>query len=338
MFGLGIMTRQFAKALGLLSLIWLAGCGGPNSFSETISSGNRAQIPPIGLVAMQGLPDAEAAQFRQALVNAFARRGMRLGIGNFGGGLELSGNMGSLPSAAGHEISYDWRLVISETGAEVQRVSGVEVGPGEGAFPRILMVRIAEATAETFASRFLQAGYVVGSAGMLPPPDAFAKAGPGAEKDIDYETLLGPGMQPPSLAPDGVLAESPEPEKPAQPVDDKAVAIRAIYLPAIAGDKTGELHASLKQVLIAGGWPVLSAARADALKIEGKMTIAPPKGASQLVSLDWVVSRPDGVEAGRVNQANQVPAGSLDQGWGETAQYAAEAAAEGMAKLVQSMR
>ena len=82
----------------------------------------------------------------------------------------------------------------------------------------------------------------------------------------------------------------------------------------------------------------MDAPRQDALSISGVVTLSPPAGSTQRVALAWAVTKPDGAEVGVVRQANQVPSGSLDAGWGETADYAAQAAAEGLADLVQRLR
>ena len=58
----------------------------------------------------------------------------------------------------------------------------------------------------------------------------------------------------------------------------------------------------------------------------------------QQVQLAWAVMLPTGKVLGTVRQQNDVPAGSLNQGWGKTAGFAAEAAAEGIFNLVQEVR
>jgi hypothetical protein len=50
------------------------------------------------------------------------------------------------------------------------------------------------------------------------------------------------------------------------------------------------------------------------------------------------VQLPTGKVLGTVRQANDVPAGSLNEGWGQTAGFAAEAAAEGIFSLVNQVR
>jgi hypothetical protein len=86
------------------------------------------------------------------------------------------------------------------------------------------------------------------------------------------------------------------------------------------------------------GWPVISAPRADALTIGGKVKVDDAAGNAQRVSLAWTVSAPDGKVLGTISQSNTVPAGSIDLGWGDTAVMVAEAAALGIFDLVKKLR
>jgi len=74
------------------------------------------------------------------------------------------------------------------------------------------------------------------------------------------------------------------------------------------------------------------------LAISGRVALAKPKSGIQQVKLAWAVKLPTGEVLGTVRQANDVPAGSLNKGWGKTARYAAEAAAEGIFNLVEQAR
>jgi hypothetical protein len=189
-----------------------------------------------------------------------------------------------------------------------------------------------------------------------PPWEAFVKAGPGAEKDIDLETLNGPGgllpgqtpMPPPliaeteaagqEVAPD--VSEAPPIKTKTEKSEKKGVAIKSVAVPSVqgaAGKGNAELTEAMRQVLQEAGWPVVNAPAANALTIRGKVKMV-ANGPNQTVQLQWVVATPDGKELGNISQSNDVPAGSLDKGWGENARFATEAAAEGIFKLIQSYR
>ena len=62
------------------------------------------------------------------------------------------------------------------------------------------------------------------------------------------------------------------------------------------------------------------------------------KGNAQSVSVRWAVKAPDGKTLGDVKQANDVPKGALDNGWGGAATAVAEAAATGIFDIVKRYR
>lgn len=183
-----------------------------------------------------------------------------------------------------------------------------------------------------------------GAEDMVKPPwEAYVQAGPGAENDIDLETLNGPvtgPMQPVTPSVEGQPAKLPDPPPPPpEPATDGKIHYAAV--PTVTGaDATGagELTQAMRTILRESGWPVLDKARKDALVIQGKVSISAPHNGNQVVKLVWSVSTPAGENLGDIKQENTVPAGALDGGWGENAQFAAEAAAEGIFKLIQKFR
>jgi hypothetical protein len=177
-----------------------------------------------------------------------------------------------------------------------------------------------------------------------PPWEALVQAGPGAENELDLETLNGPdaAVPPPPLIAEAEAAGQdqveplPAPKKP----DKNAVAIKAVAVPSVqgaAGQGNAELTQAMREVLRNAGWPVVNAPNASALTIRGKVKSV-RTGAVETVQLAWVVTTPDGKTLGDISQSNEVPAGSLDKGWGENARLATEAAATGIFKLIQNYR
>jgi hypothetical protein len=179
---------------------------------------------------------------------------------------------------------------------------------------------------------------------VSPPWEALVQAGPGAENELDLETLNGPAqtVQPPPLIADteaagqDVVAPQPAKKRPKK----NAVAIKSVAVPSVqgaAGQGNAELTQAMRQVLRDAGWPVVNAPAANALTIRGKVKTV-RAGAVETVELTWVVTTPDGKTVGDISQANDVPAGSLDNGWGENARFATEAAATGIFTLIQNYR
>jgi hypothetical protein len=176
---------------------------------------------------------------------------------------------------------------------------------------------------------------------VRPPWEAYVKAGPGAENDVDLETLNGPQVaaSPP--------VEAATPEVAAAAVEENiapnagAEQIKAVaVLPVIGGNAKGnqQLTAAMRKVLADAGWDVLSKPRKDALSVQGRVATDPPLAGRQMVHLQWLVSTPSGKNLGDVKQDNAVPYGSLNAGWGENAGYAAQGAAEGIFKLIEKFR
>jgi hypothetical protein len=173
---------------------------------------------------------------------------------------------------------------------------------------------------------------------VRPPWEAMVKAGPGAETDIDLETLNGPAKVADGVAPvdEPTPIEAPTPVKAAPKPGD--IVIKAVAVLPVTGSGGAELTAAMRKVLQDAGWPVLSQPRADALTIQGRVTLEAPQDGRQFVHLVWQVTTPKAADLGNVKQNNAVPAGSLDKGWGDNAGFAAQAAATGIFKLIEKFR
>jgi hypothetical protein len=72
--------------------------------------------------------------------------------------------------------------------------------------------------------------------------------------------------------------------------------------------------------------------------VEAAVAVAPPVSGKQKVTIAWSLHRPDGAQVGQVKQENAVDAGSLDRVWGLTAYDAANAAAAGIAQLIDEAK
>jgi hypothetical protein len=74
--------------------------------------------------------------------------------------------------------------------------------------------------------------------------------------------------------------------------------------------------------------------------IDGQIRLQRREGVdiADKIELAWRVTAPDGAELGTVAQANDVPSGSLDSRWGDTALSAAQAAAGGIIDLFAQLQ
>jgi hypothetical protein len=72
-------------------------------------------------------------------------------------------------------------------------------------------------------------------------------------------------------------------------------------------------------------------------QIEGTIKVVAGPAGQDVVTLTWRVLDASGKEAGNITQENAVPRGRLTKPWREIAGFAAEAAAEGIAQLIQQV-
>jgi hypothetical protein len=135
-----------------------------------------------------------------------------------------------------------------------------------------------------------------------------------------------------TLAAAQVSAPPPAPE-PGQPT---AIAVPLVI--GASGHGNRELAEAMRLAMGGTGLPVVEDRREGALTIVGEVEVKPSDGAQQAVALNWKVLAPNGALLGTIAQNNTVPAGSLDRGWGDTATYAAEAAAGGIFELLSKPR
>ncbi|MGE3875534.1 MAG: hypothetical protein AB7F74_21480 [Parvibaculaceae bacterium] len=363
----------------VLCLALLSACAGGGSKPFAKGAGTPGPsgktVPPIALLEVSGMPAAKLAQLKDALATAAGKRDMAIIDSKLDNTtLTLTGRFTIAPGQSGARIGYGWTLT-DPAGAVLHTISAEETAPGSPSGDPWLLVtptvlqRIAAYTAESLSSRLSQLGYATELGGIPPPLETYARAGPDADKDIDYETLYGPGKGPTAVAeaqpPDGMaMASAPPPMDDkaalaaieAQPADDKVVAAVAkpakadaqgrkqisavVVLPVSGAPGSGnaDLTRAMRQTLSEAGWPVLSSPRENALTILGHVKLGPTQTKSQEVALAWTVKTPDGRTLGTVNQTNKVPTGSLEKGFGDDALFAAQAAATGIYDLVKKYR
>ncbi|WP_119389493.1 hypothetical protein [Taklimakanibacter lacteus] len=371
---LSALRQAASLALLALCLVVLAACssGGSLPFAKSTDGTpgpSGKTVPPIELVEVAGLPSAKLPALKDALAVAAGKRDMAIIDTRLDSTtMSLRGNFTIIPDPAAVRLGYSWTLTDPK-GTVLHTISAEEVAPGTATGDPWLQVtpavlqRVAAYTAESLSSRLSQLGYATEVGGMPPPLETYARAGPDADKDIDFETMYGPqGMptvgkaspQVPAGQKTALAAAEAEPVD-AAPADDQAIAAAKTARPDPSGRKrisavvvlpvsgapgsgNDDLTKAMRQTLKDAGWPVLMKPRDDALTISGRVKLGPKQGKSQNVALDWTIKTPDGRTLGTVKQANKVPPGSLEGGWGENALFAAQAAVTGIYDLVKKYR
>ena len=236
------------------------------------------------------------------------------------------------------------------------------------------MQRIASQTSEQLAGFISQMGYEIRMASVPPPASMLSDAGDSittaAITGSLYDTQTNRAATPdaygladiePPLSDAGTLAHnsqatsgaassalaysgSGETAAAAQSAanesagqEPEGILPTAIVVPTVVGasrEGNSELAQAMRFAMSRSGLPVVAEEREGALTIVGEVSMDPPAGSEQTVNLNWRVLAPNGALIGTIAQSNQVPSGSLDQGWGENALYAAEAAAGGIFELL----
>lgn len=110
--------------------------------------------------------------------------------------------------------------------------------------------------------------------------------------------------------------------------------IRLAGVNGASGDGNAALAARMREFLANEGFVVQEVADGAAYALEGDVTLSPAVRNLQRVEIQWIVSRLDGEELGRVVQINEVPAGRLNRLWGDVAYAVAEEAAGGVRTVV----
>lgn len=411
-WGRGFVATVLALALVLL----LSGCSAGSLLSDSGSAPGGAPkgktVPPIAFQQISGIPPGKLTTLKQSLASAGGQHDIGFVEGSFQQGVfSLGGSIRAIPGNAGVRVVYEWQfrdadgvLVDTLTGEDN---AGVYSGSDPwGAVTPEVLDRVARRTADMMAQKLAAMGYAARLTSLTsPPPALFARAGADAGRQIDFETVHGPGLaeigttqlanadqvvEHEEIAPwvaavspipgeqlmpqvtvsdDGRAATPPatddiggpvvasaEPGSAEAPAGKKPVKqatavpatakadqqpIRAVAVVPVKGSPgpgDAELTSAMRRTLSEAGWPVVSKPQADALTIEGRVKLTGKDAKTQSVALRWLVKTPDGKVLGDVKQANDVPAGSLDAGWGGAATAVAEAAATGIFDVVKRYR
>ncbi|TCH99887.1 hypothetical protein EJV46_04270 [Roseococcus sp. SYP-B2431] len=112
--------------------------------------------------------------------------------------------------------------------------------------------------------------------------------------------------------------------------------VRFIPITGAPGDGNTALTSRMRGFLGNLGYVMQDTAEGAAFAVTAEVAVLPVNPATQRVEIQWIVSRRDGHELGRVVQLNEVPAGSLSRFWGDVAYVAAEQAAGGVQTIIRN--
>ncbi|HVZ03533.1 hypothetical protein [Hyphomicrobium sp.] len=278
------------------------------------------QTAKIQIAPVIGSPDGVAKNLQTELASAMGRNGLTVATStNATSEYVLRGYIVAARERTKAKISYIWDLT-DRTGKRVHRVTGEEVVPGAGKDPWAALTppvaqSIADKTARQIATWLPTSGSIVasnaGTGVKNPPPQGMPPA---------TKTAYIP----------------PQPSSPTTGSIGNSGPITAI-VPTVTGapgDGSTALTAAIQRELSKNGLHLANTPVGNAYKVEGKVAMGQSRGGKQPIRIDWNVIDPSGKKLGTVSQKNEVPQGSLDGSWGQTADAAAAAAAQGIIKLL----
>lgn len=295
----------------------------------TNSQTARVEIAPI-----IGAPENVSRDLQVQLTSAMQRNKLTVAQGpSAKGEYVLRGYIVAAREKTASKISYIWD-VTDQGGKRAHRITGEEMAaattgdPWAGVNPQVL-ANIADKTASQVATWY---------GGLSGVP--VASAAPAASS---VATAAAPASPAPTQTAAVPAAASSQIAAATAPAGTAAATTGSITGPVNAlvpsvtgapGDGSQSLTGAIQRELSKNGVSLTTAASAQTYKVEGKVAMGQGKDGKQPIQIDWSVYDPKGKKLGTVSQKNEVPQGSLDGTWGKTAEAAAQAAAQGIVKLL----
>ena len=222
--------------------------------------------------------------------------------------------------------------------------AGVLVLPAAGA-PAPLAAQLAEAMAAALRDREIPAstqGRNKGSYELLAVARDEPIASGSSVPVVDWELRAADGRSLGHVSAEGDAADTAaaapgiarllQDEPPAMAAD-RTIALRPVT--GAPGDGGRALTRAMDDALRRAHVALAERPGEESLVLTGTVALSPPAAGQQQVKVHWALLDADGREIGRVDQENAVPAGSLDGAWGDVAYAVANAAAPGVAALVE---
>ena len=158
-------------------------------------------VPPVTYQQIAGIPPDKLTVFKQSLATAGGQHDIGFVEGNLKSGVfSIGGSLRAIPGNAGVRVVYEWQFRDAD-GVLIDTLTGEDnAGVYSGADPwgavtPDVLDRVARRTADLMAQRLSAMGYAARLSSLTRrPAELFARAGPTAGRQIDFETVHGPGL------------------------------------------------------------------------------------------------------------------------------------------------
>jgi hypothetical protein len=289
------------------------------SGSSTPSSSPVTQSAKLQIAPVIGSPDNVARDLQTQLASDIGREGLTVVTANNSTGeYVVRGYIVAAREKTKSKISYIWD-VTDQSGKRVHRITGEEMVVGTGKDPwsavtPAVIGKISGKTSKEIASWIASGGSVPVASGIKTQSTDVAS----------------------NASRSSYASAAPSPIAPTTGSITQSGPVTAVVplVTGAPGDGGPTLTTAIQRELSKSGLKLATTPDSQAYKVVGKVAIGSSKDGKQPIQIDWNVIDPTGKKLGTVSQKNEVPSGSLDGTWGQTADAAAAAAAQGIIKLL----
>ena len=295
--------------------------GNAGDSSQILSQQSAVQPTPapsqIAIAPVIGAPESVGNQLTAQLTQSLEQKSVSVARSSTDrADFTLRGYIVAAKEKSGTKVSYIWD-VTDQTGKRVNRITGEELAgrtdsrdPWAAVTPDV-MQSITTKTA-TAIGTWMQSAAAVANAGSASQP-------------VSTAAIPGSGASAaPAAAPTATASISSS-----GPIT--AVVPNVTGAP---GDGSVSLTSALQRELSRSGVALSDRPSSNTYRVEGLVKLGQSQNGRQPIQIDWHVKDPQGKQLGTVSQKNEIPEGSLDGEWGQVADAAASAAAQGILKLL----
>jgi hypothetical protein len=343
-------------ALIAASALVLGGCSANQSLIDLSGSqSNNIAATPTGSIAAPntratialarviGAPENVADSLSSQLKSSLQAQNVSVidlpsGDGKPAGSFDytLRGYVVAARERTGAKVSYIWD-VMDPAGQRVKRLTGEQTIQGATsrdpwtAVSAPITAQIAQKTAQDLGAWL--------PAQRAPTPAAPQSTTPVASNNTTGSTSaptpLAAAPAAPPAAPTQVANVAANPTTTGSLPGNNSILVVAPRVSGAPGDGRVSLASALSRELTSNGVALTNSPGGRAHRVNGNVSVGNASGGKQPIKIEWTVTNPQGERVGTVTQNNEIPAGSLDGAWGQTANAAAGAAAQGIMRLLK---
>lgn len=324
--------------------------GSQSNTIANVPTGSLATTPKsratIALAKVIGAPEGVASGLSSQLKSALSAQNVNVvdlpsGDGKPAGAFDytLRGYVVAARERAGTKVSYIWD-VMDPAGQRAKRLTGEQTIAGATsrdpwtAVSAPITQQIAQKTAQELVA------WLPAPKRAAPAPAATAPSTPvaSATQTGAAPTPLAarPGATPPPTQVAGVQTNPTTTGS--LPRGGGSLLVVAPRVNGAPGDGRVSLASALSRELTSNGIALTNSPTNTAHRVNGNVSVGAARGGKQPIKIEWTVTNPSGGRVGTVTQNNEIPAGSLNGAWGQTANAAAGAAAQGIVRLLKKQQ